>query len=175
MFATRLTVMLIVAVVVCAAPDLIPGGSWPVLLFDVPGAEANPAERRRVGRKKPKKSRKERAIERHLYTAQYFLLRENDPKAAAGEYRKVLKLDRGHVEASLALAGIQVRRNQAKKAIVLLKKLAKKRPGEGRIWHALGRASTALGDHRTALASYKKALRSDRFDVEAHWLIFDQL
>src|SRR5690606_20314909 len=60
-------------------------------------SEAEAGPRHRLGAPAKKKSKKELAIERHMFTAQYYLLRENNSKAAARELNKVLRLDRNHL------------------------------------------------------------------------------
>ena len=142
-------------------------------------AEAKKSDRKKSSsdddKKDDKKSKKQREIERHMFTAQYFLLQENDLVAAAKEYKKVLSLDKGHLDAGLGLAYIQLRDKKAKQAVKMLEKLAKQKPKDGRIWHALGQASVQLGDHDAAVAAYEKALDNDKFDAEARWLVFDSL
>jgi predicted Zn-dependent protease len=134
-------------------------------------AEAGP--RHRLGAPAKKKSKKELAIERHMFTAQYYLLRENNSKAAVRELNKVLRLDRNHLEASIGLAEIHIRDKKPERAIKLLEKLSRKRNAEAQVWQALGRAALADGKEDKALAAYGKAVAIQPRDREGLWLIFD--
>lgn len=122
-----------------------------------------------------KKSRKQKQIDRALWTADYYVLRENDPAAAAREYQKVLALDPQHVGAGVMLADLHLRQNKPKQAVVVLTKLSVKNARDLSVWRALGRARLAAGDAAGALASYRKALALSPGDAEAHWLVFELL
>src|SRR5688572_21603448 len=82
----------------------------------------------------PSRSKKQKTIDRLLFTAEYYLLRERDVEAAAAEYRAVLRLDRGHVRAGLALAAIEIERQRAREAVKVLGALAKRTRKEGEVW-----------------------------------------
>ncbi len=142
-----------------------------------------PRRRRRPGRarwsstagataKKP--SKKQRTIDRHLFTAQYYLLRENDLNAAAAEYRLVMKLDKGNVMAGMALADIEIQRKKPKGAIKVLEALGRKNKRDARVWRALAMAHKSAGSDKKMVAACKKALAIDPRDGEAHWLLFQR-
>lgn len=122
--------------------------------------------------KKP--SARQRTIERLLFTAQYYLLRENNLEAAAAQYRKVMKLDRGNVMAGMALADLEVQRKKPKVAIKVLEALGKKAKTDARVWRALAQAYKATGDDKKMVVACKKALAIDPRDGEAHWILFER-
>jgi tetratricopeptide (TPR) repeat protein len=122
--------------------------------------------------KKP--SRKQRAIDRHLFTAQYYLLREGDLNAAAAEYRRVMKLDKGNVMAGMALADIEIQRKKPRVAIKVLEALGRKNKRDGRVWRALAMAHKSAGSDGKMVAACRKALAIEPRDGEAHWLLFQR-
>ena len=123
--------------------------------------------------KPKKKSRKELRIDRHMYTAQYYLLRENNPKAAARELQKVLRLDRKHIAAAVGLADIHIREKKPAKAVRVLEALARRLKTDATVYTALGRAALAAGSEDKALASYRKAIAIQPRDLEALYQVFD--
>src|SRR6185503_20742047 len=78
-----------------------------------------------------KRTKKDKEIDRHLFTAEYYLLRERDLNSAGAEYRKVLGLDKGNVHAGLALAEIETMRKKPKAAVAVLEKLSKTAKNDG--------------------------------------------
>ncbi len=122
--------------------------------------------------KKPNK--KQRSIDRHLFTAQYYLLREGDLNAAAAEYRLVMKLDRGNVMAGMALADIEIQRKKPKAAVKVLEALGRKNKRDARVWRALAMAYKSAASDVKMVAACKKALAIDPRDGEAHWLLFQR-
>ena len=126
------------------------------------------------GRAAKKPSKKQRTIDRHLFTAQYYLLRENDLNAAAAEYRLVMKLDKGNVMAGMALADIEIQRKKPKGAIKVLEALGRKNKRDARVWRALAMAHKSAGSDKKMVAACKKALAIDSRDGEAHWLLFQR-
>ena len=126
------------------------------------------------GRSAKKPSKKQRTIDRHLFTAQYFLLREGDLEAAAAEYRVVMKLDRGNVAAGMALADIEIQRKKPKVAIKVLEALGRKVKREARVWRALALAHKSLADDKKMVAACKKALAIEPRDGESLWLLFER-
>ncbi|MCG8423927.1 MAG: tetratricopeptide repeat protein [Proteobacteria bacterium] len=163
---------LAIAVVAFAVVFVLP---VEVVDFSLEISTVEAKRRARSGKNSRRARRVAQRIQRHLYTAEYYLLQENNARAAAKEYRRVLALDRLHVLATLALADIHVRRKKASKAIRLLKKLAKKRPRQPRVWHALGRAFAARGKHRDAMRAYRRAIQYNPNDSTARWLIVANL
>ncbi|MEM9493459.1 MAG: tetratricopeptide repeat protein, partial [Myxococcota bacterium] len=163
-----------VAVLTWLCPALPAGLGGDSSWLSVPAAEARRGAKKSA-KKNAREARKQKKIQRHLFTAQYLLLHEKDLNAAAREYRKVLKLDRGNIDAGLALAGIEIKNKKPKKAIKLLDKLARQKPKDNRLWHALGAAHAARGDGEAALGAYRQALVNDPRDDQAHWLLFDHL
>jgi predicted Zn-dependent protease len=163
---TRLTISLSVAlslalVSIAAAPD---------------NAEAQRYRYRKFTPPKPvKKSRKELAVDRHMYTAQYYLLRENNLKAAAREFQKVLRLDRGHVAAGIGLADLHIRDKKPKRAVAVLRRLARQNKTEAKVQLALGRAHEATGDRAKALSAYRQAVKIAPRDTDALYMVFDAL
>lgn len=131
--------------------------------------------RKFVPPKPKKKSRKQLRIDRHMYTAQYYLLRENNPKAAAREFRKVLQLDRKHVAAAIGLAGLHIREKKPEKAVRVLERLARKLKTDATVYNALGRAALAAGAEEKALASFRKAVSIKPRDLEALYRVFEVL
>ncbi|HKE17481.1 MAG TPA: M48 family metalloprotease [Kofleriaceae bacterium] len=126
------------------------------------------------GRPARKPSKKQREIERHLFTAQYFLLQAQDLDGAASEYRAVLKLDKGNVMAGMALADVEVQRKKPRLAIKVLETVGRKAKRDGRIWRALAMAHKAAGDDRKMVAACRKALTIDARDGEALWMLFER-
>jgi predicted Zn-dependent protease/Flp pilus assembly protein TadD len=126
------------------------------------------------GRTAKKPNAKQRTIERLLFTAQYYLLREGDLEAAAAEYRKVMKLDKANVMAGMALANVEIQRKKPKVAVKVLEALGRKAKNDGRVWRALAQAYRAGGDDRKMVASCRKALAIDARDGEAHWILFER-
>ena len=120
-----------------------------------------------------KRTKKQKTIDRMLYTAEYYLLREGDLDAAAREYRKVLGLDRANLSASIALADLELQRKKPKAAVAVLAALAKKAPKNGAVWRALAGAQRAAGDRKGMTASCQKAIALDPRDGDAYWLLFD--
>jgi predicted Zn-dependent protease len=147
-------------------------GAW----MAIASAAAQPAGHTELygGATVKKASKKQRAIDRHLFTAQYFLLREGDPDAAAAEYRAVMKLDRGNVMAGIALADIEIQRKKPKAAVRILTALGRRAKRDGRVWRALALAHKSAGDDRKMVAACQKALAVDSRDGEAHWLLFER-
>ncbi len=115
-----------------------------------------------------KPSAKELKIQRHLTMAQYYLLRENDPKLAMKEYQAVLRLDRAHTRAGLELAELQVRAGDGKKALATLKKLTKAAPKDPAPWYGLGVAHLKAKDPKAALAAFEQVLAVAPGHADAH-------
>ena len=139
------------------------------------GLEIASAEAKRRNKSSKRGKRKALRIQRHLHTAEYYLIREKNLKAAAKELRRVLEIDRAHVPATLALADVHVKQKKTKKAIRLLEKLAKKEPKESLVWHALGRAFAAAGNDKKAVKAYRSAIKLNSRDSVARWLVFESL
>jgi predicted Zn-dependent protease/thioredoxin-like negative regulator of GroEL len=141
-------------------------------------ASARPARAQQVqlygGGTVKKPTAKQRLIDRLLFTAQYFLLHERDLDAAAAEYRKVMKLDKGNVMAGMALADIEIQRKKPKQALKVLEGLGRKSKTDGRVWRALALAYKSGGDDKKMVAACKKALTIDPRDGEALWLLFER-
>jgi predicted Zn-dependent protease len=151
--------LLVVIALSTALPSVAQAGKK----VEVYGGMASPARR----------TKKQKTIDRLLYTAQYFLLREGDLAAAAAEYRKVLALDRANQAASIALAELEIQRRKPKAAVKVLAALARKTPKDGGVWRALAGAQRAAGDRKGMVASCRAAIKLDPRDGDAHWLLFD--
>lgn len=121
-----------------------------------------------------KRTKKDREIDRHLFTAEYYLLRERDLNAAGAEYRKVLALDRANVYAGLALADIEIQRKKPKSAVTVLEKLSKQAKNDGSVWRALANARRLAGDDKGMKAACAAALKINPRDGEAHWILFER-
>jgi predicted Zn-dependent protease len=121
-----------------------------------------------------KRTKKDKEIDRHLFTAEYFLLRERDLNSAAAEYRKVLALDKANVHAGLALADIEIMRKKPKSAVSVLEKLSRTAKNDGSVWRALAVARRAAGDDKGMKAACAAALKINSRDGEAHWILFER-
>ncbi len=121
-----------------------------------------------------KRSKKDKQIDRHLFTAEFYLLREHDLAAAGAEYRKVLALDKANVFAGLALADIELMRKKPKAAVAVLEKLAARARNDGSVWRALASARRAAGDDKGMKGACAAALKINPRDGEAHWILFER-
>lgn len=133
------------------------------------------SRRGKKDRKAARANEQKKLIKRHMFTAQYYLLHENDPAAAADEYRAVLELDAKHFDAGLGLVHIHIKKKESADARALLEKLAESHPKQSKVWHALGQVASEAGDSDGALKAYRQALAINRADAEAHWLVFQNL
>jgi predicted Zn-dependent protease len=124
---------------------------------------------------KDKRSKKDKQIEQHLWLAEYFVLRARDYDGAVKEYEKVLRLDKTHTAAALALADVLVVQKKADKAIAVLARTAAKKKNEPALWKALARVRGASGDAAGATAAIQKALALSPRDAEAHFVLYEWL
>jgi len=121
-----------------------------------------------------KRTKKDKEIDRHLFTAEYYLLRERDLNSAGAEYRKVLALDKANVYAGLALADIEIQRKKPKSAVTVLEKLSKQARNDGSVWRALANARRLSGDDKGMKAACAAALKINPRDGEANWILFER-
>lgn len=100
----------------------------------------------------------DRTIERHEWTAQYYVMRDNDLGAAAREYEAVLRLDRKRMSAGLALAAIYQRAGKGARALSTLRMLAKRHAASASVWVALAEVQGIQSDRSGESASIRKAV-----------------
>lgn len=120
-----------------------------------------------------KLDKKQLAIERHEWMAQYYIIRANDLKGAAKEYQAILKLDPKNLSASLALASIYRRDRQDKQALAVLQKAAKSNPTRAEAWIALAEHQSLAGDSKNMKVSVEKAIALDPYNSTGYWLLFE--
>lgn len=102
---------------------------------------------------------RDKKVRRHLHMAEYLRLHENDPAAAALEYKKVLRLDRGHIVAAAALAECELAAGRPKQAVKALESLARRHKANPMVWSMLGDMRRQTGDRESALKAYERALK----------------
>jgi predicted Zn-dependent protease len=120
----------------------------------------------------PKLDKKRLEIERHIWTAQYYVVRAGDLVGAAKEYKAVLALDPQNEEAALALASIYTHDKKDKEAIAVLEKLTKKNPKSKDAWLMMGEIQLQGGDMAGLKASVAKVLSLDARNTTAYWMLF---
>jgi tetratricopeptide (TPR) repeat protein len=96
--------------------------------------------------------RKQMAFAEEIRTAEQFE-KDGDPRSAEAIYRKVLKTDPDHVEASRLLAGIAAAQEQFQEAEVFLKHAVTIAPDYPRAWVDLANVQRQLEHYDDAIAS----------------------
>ena len=107
-------------------------------------------------------NKKKETIAKSLRYAKYLMLTERDYKAAIQEYERVVKLDRKHHAAHLAMAAAYGKLGQWEKATKIYQKLVKFAPRDRAAWHSLGKAYLRGGDKDKALDAFEKSLDLDQ-------------
>src|SRR3954469_18124237 len=121
-----------------------------------------------------KLDRKRLEIERHVWTAQFYLRKAGDVAGAAREYKAVLALDPQNVDASLALASLYARDGKPRLAVDVLTRLTKKSPKNDQAWLLLARLHAEQHDDRAMKAAIDKALAIDPDSAGAYALLFER-
>jgi predicted Zn-dependent protease len=136
---------------------------------------ATAAPRRPAARLAPpgKLDKKQLEIERHIFTAQFYLRQAHDLASAAKEYRAVLALDPENVSASLALASLYLADKKPKLALDVVTRLTRKAPRNDEAWLLLARLQADLHDDRGMKASVAKAIALNPENVGAYALMFE--
>jgi predicted Zn-dependent protease len=143
------------------------------LMTLVPGAGAVAAG---ASAKRPPLSKLEKKaleIDRHVWMAQYYILRANDLEGAVREYKAVLALDPQNEQAVLALASIYMRDKKEKLAVEILTKETKKNPKAKDAWLTLADIQAKGGDDKGMKVSVAAALAIDPANTNAYWLLFE--
>ena len=137
------------------------------LAFALPaGAGKDPP----FGTSKPNK--KQLAIEKHEWMAQYYVTRAQDYASAAKEYRAVLAIDPRNEEATFALAELYMRDKKTKLAIDVVAKLTKRNPKDASAWLALAELQSEAGDAKGTKASLDKVVAIDPDNEQAYEQLF---
>ena len=113
-------------------------------------------------------AKKKLKVDRHLAMAQYFEVRERNAKMARKEYAAVLKVDRQHVAAALAVARIDWAAGKQKAALKTLGKIAKAKPDAPPVHELLADLYERSDDAVAAAASWRKLLTLNPGHAEAH-------
>jgi tetratricopeptide (TPR) repeat protein len=113
-------------------------------------------------------------IERHVWTAQFYLRKAGDVAGAAREYKAVLALDPQNVEASLALASLYAQGGKPRLAVDVLTRLTRKSPKNDQAWLLLARLHAELHDDRAMKAAIDKALAINPDSPGAYALLFER-
>lgn len=121
-----------------------------------------------------KLDRKQLEIERHIWTAQFYLRKASDLAGAAKEYKAVLALDPANVSASLALASLYKTDKKPKLALDVLTRLTKKAPTSDEAWLLLAQLQAELKDDKGMKASIAKVIALDPENAGAYALLFDR-
>ena len=148
----------------------------PLLIVCLLVATADARPKARPAAPKPpsaKLNKKQLAIERHEWMAQYYIIRANDMKGAAKEYQAILKLDRKNLTASLALSSVYRRDKQDKQALGVLVKATKANPKSAEAWLALAELQTQTAVTKAMKVSVGKVIAIDPLNTNAYWLVFD--
>src|SRR5215510_7134882 len=126
--------------------------------------------------KKPvaaKLERKRLEIERHMWTAQFYLRKAGDVAGATREYKAVLAVDPENVDASLALASLYQRDGKPRLAVDVLTRLTRRAPRNADAWLSLAQLHAQLRDDKAMRAAVAKVLALDPDSVGAYALVFD--
>jgi tetratricopeptide (TPR) repeat protein len=113
-------------------------------------------------------------IERHVWTAQFYLRKAGDLAGAAREYKAVLALDPQNLDASLALASLYARDGKPRLAVDVLTRLTRRSPGNDQAWLQLAQLQAQLHDDKAMKAAIARALAINPDSVGAYALLFDQ-
>lgn len=117
-----------------------------------------------------KLDRKRLEIERHVWTAQFYLRRAGDVAGAAREYKAVLALDPENVDASLALASLYQRDGKPRLAVDVLARLTRRAAKNPDAWLSLAQLHAQLHDDSAMKAALARVLALDPDNPGAHAL-----
>src|SRR5215510_11040114 len=120
-----------------------------------------------------KLDKKRLEIERHVWTAQFYLRRAGDVAGATREYKAVLAVDPENVDASLALASLYQRDGKPRLAVDVLAKLTRKAPRNADAWLSLAQLHAQLHDDKAMKADVAKVLALDADNAGAYALLFE--
>ena len=123
-------------------------------------------------KKETKEEKKAKALARQLAIAEFALINEQDPKAAAAEFKKAQQMDPGNVKIAIQLAEVQVQLADFKSAIAQLEKQTKKNATNASLWHAIGAVKLKSGDEKGGMEALKKAVEIEPGDAEALFALF---
>ncbi len=98
------------------------------------------------------------------------LEKDGDEKGAEDIYRKILKVDPDHVEASRLLAGVATRHEHYREAEVFLKRSVELSPDYARAWADLANVQRLLEDFEPAIASATRLVELAPDQPESHLL-----
>lgn len=121
-----------------------------------------------------KLDKKQLEIERHVWTAQFYLRKANDVAGAAREYKAVLALDPGNIDASLALASLYQRDGKPRLAVDVMTRLTRKAPRNPVAWLLLAQLHADLRDDKAMKAAVDKALAIDPESVGPYAVLFQR-
>jgi tetratricopeptide (TPR) repeat protein len=121
-----------------------------------------------------KLDKKQLEIERHVWTAQFYLRKAGDIAGATREYKAVLALDPQNIDASLALASLYLRDGKPRLALDVVTRLTRKSPSNDQAWLLLARLEAELHDDRAMKAAIDKALAINPDNVGAYALLFER-
>ena len=148
----------------------------PVIAFSLalaaPALADKPAPKPEKNEKTEKVDKKAREVQRQLVLAQFALVGEHDPKAAAAALKKALQIDPMNWKVALQLVDVHVQLGEAKQALALLDRFAKKNPTDAAVWHAIGAVKLKSNDEAGAMEALKKAVAIDPRDPEAQFALF---
>jgi len=142
-------------------------------VLSLPAGVATAAPRKHVP-VAPWLDKKQLEIERHVWTAQFYLRKAGDLAGAAREYKAVLALDPQNVEASLALASLYARDGKSRLAVDVLTRLTRNAPRNDQAWLLLARLQAELHDDRAMKAAIDKALAINPDNAGAYALLFER-
>jgi len=120
-----------------------------------------------------KLDRRRLEIERHVWTAQFYLRKAGDIAGATREYKAVLALDPENVDASLALASLYQRDGKPRLAVDVLTRLTRKAPNNADAWLSLAQLHAQLHDDKAMKAAIAKVLALDPDSAGAYALVFE--
>lgn len=119
-----------------------------------------------------KLDKKRLEIERHVWTAQFYLRKAGDVAGAVREYKAALALDPQNLDASLALASLYARDGKPRLAVDVLTRLTRKSPNSDQAWLQLAELSAQLHDDKAMKAAVSRALAINPDSVGAYALLF---
>jgi tetratricopeptide (TPR) repeat protein len=120
-----------------------------------------------------KLDKKRLEIERHVWTAQFYLRKARDVAGATREYKAVLALDPQNIDASLALASLYERDGKPQLAVDVLTRLTRKSPTNDQAWLLLAQLQSDLHDDKAMKAAIAKALAINPDSAGAYVLLFE--
>ena len=118
--------------------------------------------------------RKHLEAERHIWNAQFYLMRANDLAGAAREYKAAVALAPDNVDASIALASIYRRDGRPKLAVDALTRLTRSAPRDERAWLLLAQLEADLRDDRAMKAAVARALALAPDSAAVYAVVFER-